>query len=247
MDLSIAAKRIVQAKFANAGQTCIAPDYIMAHVDIVDRLVAALTAEIATQFGEHPELSTEYARIINKGHFERIQAYLEDGKVLAGGRADASENYIAPTLMLVQDSDKQKAILEEEIFGPVLPILAVPSMRDAIAYINMRPKPLAAYVFSTKQSTIDAVLGETTSGSACVNDCMYQFLNPNLPFGGVGPSGVGAYHGKASFEEFSHRKSVLAHLTWLDRLPYVLLLLLACLLLCRTVSSFMSVLISFLT
>ena len=222
VDLSVACARISQGKFANAGQTCIAPDYVLVHAAIKDRFVAMIKTKIEQQFGADPSQSPCYGRMINEHHWGRVND-LKDGvpkaQLLHGGENDSKTRYIAPTLIDVSKKDLSTPLMNDEIFGPLLPILSVDSMEEAIAFVNARPKPLSAYVFSSDNATINAVLDRTTSGSACVNDCVFQYLNSHLPFGGVGSSGMGAYHGYASFTEFSHSKSVLAHSTFTDHIP----------------------------
>ena len=221
VDLSVACNRIVQGKFVNSGQTCIAPDYVLVHANIKDKFLANMASAIDAQFGSDPSKSPNYARVINDQHWERVTGYLKDvtAQVVHGGSSDRSTRYVAPTLVSLTESDLQKPIMQDEIFGPLLPVLAVESIDAAIDFVNARPKPLAAYVFTSDGGVAQRVVAQTTSGSACVNEAVFQYLNSHLPFGGVGPSGVGAYHGRASFDEFSHAKSVLEHSTWLDRVP----------------------------
>ena len=230
VDLGCACRRISQGKYSNAGQTCIAPDYALVHSSIKDRFVAEMKKTIVEQFGEDPSSCPSYGRIINSMHWDRVSKLLsrKAGKVLHGGQSDKATRYIAPTMVdmgsVAAGNGKAgealaSGLMTEEIFGPVLPIVTVDSMAEAIAFVNARPKPLAAYVFSSDSSTTRSVVQQTTSGSCCVNDAMFQYLNNNLPFGGVGNSGIGAYHGHASFLEFSHSKSVLEHSTFFDLLP----------------------------
>ena len=158
-------------------------------------------------YGDDPQTSPDYARIINQRQFKRLQALLKDGDILTGGQTNSEENYIAPTLINNVSLDSE--LMQEEIFGPILPILDYSNLEDAITFINQRPKPLALYLFSNNKAKQEQVLKATSSGGVCINDTIFQVGIIDLPFGGVGPSGMGNYHGKASFETFSHYKSVL--------------------------------------
>ncbi len=208
-DLAIAARRIAWGKFMNAGQTCVAPDYVLVDRSKQDRFVDHLRTSITEFFGANPQASSDYGRIISDRHHQRLMGLLDGegaGAIAVGGTADAATRYIAPTVIVEPAPDS--AIMEEEIFGPLLPILAVDDIDEAIAFVRSRPKPLALYVFSSDQETIDRTLAETSSGGVTVNHTLLHLSVPDLPFGGVGPSGMGAYHGQAGFEAFSHLKSV---------------------------------------
>lgn len=207
-DIEVAARRIAWTKFFNSGQTCIAPDYVLADRRIVDRLVDALVATIATFRSERP--AGEGMPIVNERQYARIVSYLEatNGRIVLGGRADPDEQRIEPTI--VRDPSPDEALMQNEIFGPVLPILTVDSADDVIDFVNARPKPLAFYVFSSSTSAARHLIDAIPAGGAVVNHAMMHCLVPQLPFGGVGPSGMGAYHGPWGFEAFSHRKAVLA-------------------------------------
>jgi len=207
VDVDVAARRIAWGKFMNAGQTCIAPDYLLVHERCEDALVEALGRTIREFYGDDPKRTPDYARIVNGRHHQRVARLIKDGDVVVGGQTDESENYVAPTLLrnVSPDSD----VMGEEIFGPVLPILKVKDMAEAIRFVNEREKPLALYVFSNDERVQQEVLDRTSSGGVCVNGTILHLANPELPFGGVGPAGMGAYHGRHSFETFSHRKSVL--------------------------------------
>ncbi len=214
-DLEVAARRIVWGKFYNAGQTCVAPDYILAHKDIEEPLLARMKQTLRDFFGEDPHSGGDYGRIINVRHYERLMKLLPgSGDVVTGGSGIAAERYIAPTILRNIPSDAP--VMENEIFGPILPVLKVQDVDHAIALVNSRPKPLALYVFSADPAVQAKVLERTTSGGVTVNHTLMHLVNDSLPFGGVGSSGMGAYHGKATFETFSHRKSVLVKRTWLD-------------------------------
>ncbi len=207
VQLDYTAKRIVWGKFINAGQTCIAPDYLLVDQRIKDALLEKMTYYIREFFGDEPQQSDSFARIITHDHFDRLAGYLEEGKILIGGKTDKENKYIAPTLL--EGVDWDSAIMQEEIFGPILPILTYGNLREAIDMINARPKPLALYIFSKNDKKIDAVLEQTSAGGVTINDTLMHIVNGALPFGGVGESGIGAYHGKHSFDLFSHKKSVL--------------------------------------
>ena len=213
-DLEVTARRIVWGKFFNAGQTCVAPDYVLVDRRVEERLLAALVKTVRDFFGEDPKTTKDYSRIVNIKHHRRLVAYLGDGELVCGGEADEKERYIAPTIL--RNVKPSAAIMADEIFGPILPVIGVGSVDEAIAFVNGRPKPLALYVFTGDKQVADAVLGQTSSGGACVNDVVIHLAIPELPFGGVGESGMGAYHGKTGFETFTHRKAVLAKVTAMD-------------------------------
>ncbi|XP_010007435.1 PREDICTED: fatty aldehyde dehydrogenase-like [Chaetura pelagica] len=206
-DLAVACRRITWGKYMNCGQTCIAPDYILCDPSIQSKVVENIKATLQEFYGEDVKSSPDYERIINKRHFKRILGLLEGQKVAHGGEVDEASCFIAPTI-LTNVSPASK-VMEEEIFGPVLPIVPVKSVEEAIEFINGREKPLALYVFSNNKQLIRRVISETSSGTMVANDVFVQFLALGLPFGGVGNSGMGAYHGKHSFETFSHRRSCL--------------------------------------
>ncbi|MFC6996055.1 aldehyde dehydrogenase [Rufibacter roseus] len=213
-DLKITAKRIVWGKFLNAGQTCVAPDYLLVQEKVVQPLLAQLLEAIHEFYGPDPAASPDYARIINQKHFQRLTSLLQKAEVYHGGQANADQLYLAPTI--VQNVSWQDPIMQEEIFGPILPVLSFKSLPEAIAEIKARPKPLALYFFSKDKTAQQVVLTQTSSGGVCLNDTISHLANPHLPFGGVGESGQGNYHGKASFEAFSHFKSVLKKPFWPD-------------------------------
>lgn len=208
------AKRIIWGKFLNAGQTCIAPDYLLVHQAIQEPLLAALTTCIREFYGQDPAQSPDYCRLINAQHLERLRQFLADGDILCGGEWDAQSRYLAPTLLI--NVDPTAPIMQSEIFGPILPIFDYDILDSAIAFINERPKPLALYLFSQNQYQQEKVLTRTSSGGICFNDTLLQFSAISLPFGGIGSSGMGSYHGKASFDTFSHHKSVLKRGLWLE-------------------------------
>ena len=213
-NLEATARRIVWGKFTNAGQTCIAPDYVLTDADTEALLVPLLEQNIREMFGDDPQQSDSYGRIVNNRHFERVSALLESGHTAIGGKVDAAEKYIAPTVLT--DVADDSAIMREEIFGPVLPIVRAENLEDAIAVIRGSDKPLAAYIFTNNKRAERKFLEQVSSGSACVNDVMMFMAVHELPFGGVGPSGMGAYSGRAGFETFSHMKSVIRRGWWPD-------------------------------
>lgn len=213
-DIAVAARRIAWGKSLNAGQTCIAPDYLILHEDIKDCFLAALGKEFNSLLGENPRESRHFVRIVNDRAFERLKGYLDCGRVIFGGQTDADERYFSPTLL--DDVEPTSPVMQEEIFGPIFPIVTVKSTDEAIKFIVDRPKPLALYYFGKDG---DHVLKNTSSGGACINDTIMHIANENLPFGGVGNSGMSSYHGKRSFDAFTHYKAVVKTPTWLD-LPF---------------------------
>jgi aldehyde dehydrogenase (NAD+) len=206
-DLNSAAKRIVHGKFFNAGQTCVAPDYVLVHDRVHDALVSRMVSAIREFYGDDPKQSLDYARIINERHHARLIGLLPGGNVVTGGETDASERYIAPTIL--KDVREDDAIMQEEIFGPILPVLSVSNTDSAIEVVNRHPKPLALYVFSRDEEAQERLLARTSAGATTFNHVWLHLGVPELPFGGVGESGMGAYRGRHSFETFSHRRAVL--------------------------------------
>jgi aldehyde dehydrogenase (NAD+) len=206
-NLKQAASRIAFAKWSNAGQTCVAVDHVWAHRDIHDELVERLVVEVRERYGDNPRQSKDFGRMVNERHTARIKSLLDQGgydEIVLGGEIDVDAHYVAPTV--VTGTKPSAALMGEEIFGPVLPVLSFDDVSEPLAHINAADHPLALYVFSRENA--ERVLNETTSGGACVNDTMLQVFPPSLPFGGVGESGHGAYHGKWGFETFSHRRAV---------------------------------------
>jgi aldehyde dehydrogenase (NAD+) len=204
-DIDVAAKRIAWTKLINSGQTCIAPDYVLADAKIRDELVDKIKAAVTTFESENPSGK----RIVNERHFDRLTASLAatKGDVVIGGGSDASTISIQPTVVV--DPDPAEPLMTDEIFGPILPIMTVQSLDDAIGFVNSRPKPLAVYLFTKTKSIRERVIKEVSAGGMVINHLLFQFSTNKLPFGGVGPSGMGAYHGKFGFEQFSHKKSVM--------------------------------------
>ncbi|XP_032901617.1 aldehyde dehydrogenase family 3 member A2-like [Amblyraja radiata] len=204
-DLDVACRRIAWGRYTNCGQTCIAPDYILCNKSIQDQVVKKISATIAEFYGSDPQKSPDYGRIVNQRHFKRIMSLLEGANVVYGGKNNEEDLYIAPTI--VTDVDPDSRIMQEEIFGPVLPIVTVNGVDEAIAFISRRDKPLALYVFSHNKKLIQKMISMTSSGGVTANDCLIHYSITALPFGGVGKSGFGAYHGKHSFDTFSHRRA----------------------------------------
>lgn len=214
VDIKTTAKRIIWGKFLNAGQTCVAPDYLLVQESVKPALMEAMKQVLQEFYGDDPAQSPDLSRIINEGQFDRLVGLLEDADIYLGGQYDRSRLYIAPTLL--DNVQWEDAVMEEEIFGPILPVLTYGDIEAAIATINARSKPLALYIFSRKRQLQQRVLEATSSGGACINDVFVHLAVWKLPFGGVGDSGIGAYHGKHSFDRFSHQKSVLRKPFWLD-------------------------------
>ena len=215
-NIPIAAKRIAWGKTINAGQTCIAPDYILVHSSVKERLLSELEKVITGTFGSDPQKSEWYPRIVNKQAFERLSGYLGDGTIRFGGHTDAADRYFAPTLL--DNVDKASSVMQDEIFGPVLPVLTFEKVDEAIDFVNKREKPLAFYFFGSSAGAKE-VLSRTTSGGGCINDTLMHITNHHLPFGGVGNSGLGSYHGKQSFLAFSNARAIVKTPTWID-LPF---------------------------
>ncbi len=205
-DLEISARRIVWGKFMNAGQTCVAPDYVLVHESIKAEFIKMMKKQLDDFYGKEPRLSVDYSRIISEKHFRRLVSLIK-GDIVAGGEYIKEELYIAPTI--IDNVTWDSKIMEEEIFGPILPVLGFETLDEIIKQINYRPKPLALYVFSGYEYVKEKILRHTSSGGVCVNHTLIHLAPGGLPFGGVGDSGMGSYHGKASFDSFSHFKSVL--------------------------------------
>ena len=214
VDLKLVSKRLVWAKFLNAGQTCIAPDYILVKSEIKNELISALKAEIIRAYGENPKLSIDYPRIVNSKKLSRLLKMLEDTKIAFGGDVDEKDCYLSPTIL--DEPDINSEVMKDEIFGPILPILSYDTEDDIKAIISKYDKPLAFYVFSTNKTFTKHLMKTYSFGGGVINDAMIHFGNHRLPFGGVGESGIGAYHGRLGFETFSHQKAVVKKANWLD-------------------------------
>ena len=209
--IQIAARRIVWGKYLNCGQTCVAPDYIFVHREVKDKLITALQAEIERQYGKSPQESPDYPRIISQDHFYNLLLLLKQGHIVAGGKYDDKDLYIAPTV--ISGILPENRIMSEEIFGPILPLLDFDDIDNVIDYVNNQEKPLALYYFGQNKKKARYVLQNTSSGGACINDVVTHVANTHLPFGGGGSSGTGAYHGKYSFDTFSHTRSIVQSTT----------------------------------
>ena len=217
-DIKTAAKRIAWGKTLNSGQTCIAPDYILIHKDIKDAFVTAFAEEMKILHGEDIKADRHYVRIVNDKAFERVTGYFKDGKIIYGGRTDAATRFIEPTL--IENVPLDSPLMTEEIFGPIFPLIEIEDnfKETVINFVNSREKPLAFYYFG-KESDGWEMVRRTSSGGGCINDVIMHIANENVPFGGVGHSGMGQYHDKDSFEAFSHTRSIIATGTWID-LPF---------------------------
>jgi aldehyde dehydrogenase (NAD+) len=206
-DIEVAARRIAWGKFLNAGQTCVAPDYLLVDAALEEPLIAALKTTLQQFYGTDPMANGDFQRVANRRQFDRLSALMKNSVVAHGGTTNPEQLYIAPTLLRQVTVDNP--VMGEEIFGPILPVLSVADLDTALAFIRERPKPLALYLFSHDKAAQRRVIETTSSGGVCINDVVMQLVGPQLPFGGVGASGMGAYHGRTGFETFSHRKSVL--------------------------------------
>ena len=212
--LKLAAKRIVFGKYLNCGQTCVAPDYILCHESVKDALVGEIRAQIKAQYGEDPLKNSDYGKIINRKHFDRVRALIDTQKTVIGGEAKEDTLQIAPTVM--DNVTWNDAVMQEEIFGPVLPVLTFRDFKEVYEMLADKPKPLALYLFSEDKTRIQEVTARCRYGGGCVNDCVIHLATSSMGFGGVGESGMGAYHGKTGFATFSHTKSIVDKNTWMD-------------------------------
>ena len=209
-NIEVAARRIAWAKFLNAGQTCVAPDYVLVEDSVEDELLSAIAAAVTKFYGDDPRQSSDYARIVNERHHDRLTALLDAGgfeATVTGGTGDRESRYLAPTVLAGVKPDA--AVMDDEIFGPILPVLPVGDVDEAIRMVNDRSKPLALYAFSASNAVLDHVVANTSAGGVTLNHAIMHLAVPDLPFGGVGESGMGAYHGKAGFDVFTHHKPVL--------------------------------------
>jgi aldehyde dehydrogenase (NAD+) len=213
-DPRLAAKRILWGKLLNAGQSCVAPDYMFVHEDIKEGLLAGMKDYLQSVYHDDIKGSPDFARIINQANAERLTGYLEGQKILLGGDTDLEERYIEPTIVEVQDMDN--ILMKEEIFGPILPLIIYRSLDNVINYIKSKPRPLCLYIFGKSRKTQRMIIDRTMSGSGGINETVVHFINTNLPFGGIGLSGMGRYHGKYSFETFSYKRSFLDKANWMD-------------------------------
>ena len=220
-DLKVAAKRVAWGKVLNAGQTCIAPDYLMIHEEVKDKFLRLLVKEWKHLLTKDPQKAKHFVRIVSDKALERLIGYLDNGTIYHGGKYDKAERYLSPTILT--DVSPDAPVMQEEIFGPIFPVLTFKEINEVITFVTEREKPLALYYFGTNG---DYVLRHTSSGGACVNDVIMHIVNHKVPFGGVGNSGMGSYHGKESFMAFSHRRAVISTPTWVDMpfryMPYKL-------------------------
>jgi aldehyde dehydrogenase (NAD+) len=213
-NIKVAAKRIAMTTFSNAGQMCVAPDYVLVHASVKDKLVAALKESIVQFFSDKPEESYSYGKIINAKQFDRINSYLSQGTIVHGGRTNRDKLFIEPTILT--DIQQHGTIMKDEIFGPVLPVISFSNMEEATNIIQQNPNPLSFYIYTESNKRATAWLEAVPSGGSCVNNSSWHLTNHHLPFGGRGFSGTGNYHGKYSFDTFSHKKAVMKTPTWFD-------------------------------
>ena len=213
-DVKIAAKRITMTKFLNAGQTCVAPDYLLVHETVKENLIAAIIENIKKFFSNDAQKTDSFGRIINEKQFSRIEKYLANSNILFGGKTDKADLYIEPTLLAVTDIETD--VMKEEIFGPILPIISFTKMQDAVKIIAQNKNPLAFYLFTASKEKESSWLNAVAFGGGCINNAALHLANDKLPFGGRGASGMGNYHGKFSFDTFSHKKAVMKTPTWFD-------------------------------
>ncbi|MEN9448713.1 MAG: hypothetical protein RJA25_2003 [Bacteroidota bacterium] len=213
-DIVVAAKRVAWGKFLNGGQTCIAPDYLLLHHDVKEKFYTAFKNSLKEFYGNNPQDSADFPRIINDKHFNRLSSMITDGKIITGGKTDEDTRYIAPTL--IEIDSLEHPLMRDEIFGPILPVLTIHSIDEAISIVKKFEKPLAFYIFSNNYANQQKCLHTVQFGGGCINDTLAHFVNDGLPFGGVGNSGIGAYHGKFSFDTFTHKKGICHKVTWPD-------------------------------
>ena len=213
-NLKLAAKRIVWGKFVNAGQTCIAPDYLLISKKVKSKFIPFLKEEITLAYGENPELSSDFARIVNTKNWERLTAMLAHETIVIGGKTNSNDFYIAPTVL--DEPKLDSLVMKDEIFGPILPIISYETENDLDKIITNYEKPLSLYIFSDNKNFANKIIQNYSFGGGCINDTVVHFANNRLPFGGVGHSGIGAYHGKRSFDIFSHHKGIVKKANWLD-------------------------------
>ncbi len=201
-------------KYLNCGQTCVAPDFVLCHKSVKEQLVKAVCEQIIKQYGENPLLNPDYGKIINEKHFDRLCNLIDENKTVIGGKANRDTLQIAPTVM--DNVTFNDAVMQEEIFGPIMPILTYENSRELYDLLPSRQKPLALYIFSEDKKAIKEITSRLPFGGGCVNDTIIHLATSEMPFGGVGESGMGAYHGKFGFDAFSHNKSIVDKKTWMD-------------------------------
>ena len=213
-NIKITAKRIAMTKFSNAGQMCVAPDYLLVHESVKEKLLSELKKVLPSFFGENPEENYNYGKIINQRQFERLSDYLKEGVIEHGGKSNKEKLFIGPTLLT--DVGMNDSVMKEEVFGPILPILSFNTMNEAMDIIRRNPDPLSFYIYTSSSKKEKEWIDAVPAGGCCINNSSWHLTNHHLPFGGRGFSGMGAYHGKYSFETFSHRKAVMKTPTWFD-------------------------------
>ena len=213
-NIKITAKRIVWAKFLNAGQTCIAPDYLLVEEKIKDQLLLSLKKEIENAYPNNNEVQENYVQIVNEKNFNRLEQLIPNDKIYYGGETNVKNRFIQPTLL--HNINFEDSIMQEEIFGPILPVISFEKLEDVITKIKEREKPLSLYIYSKNKITVKKILNEISFGGGAINESLVHLSNPNLPFGGVGASGIGAYHSKAGFNTFTHYKSILHKTSWIE-------------------------------
>lgn len=213
-NIPLTARRLVFGKYLNCGQTCVAPDYVLVEKAVKEKLLTCIKEEIRRMFGEHPLENPDYGKMINQKHFDRVRGLIDPMKLVVGGQAQEETLRIAPTVLA--DVTAEDPVMQEEIFGPVLPVIPVKDIEEAIRFVQERPKPLALYVFTEDKRTEQRILTETSYGGGCINDTIIHLATSEMGFGGVGNSGMGSYHGKKSFDLFSHEKSIVKKSTWMD-------------------------------
>lgn len=213
-NLKLAARRLAFGKYLNCGQTCVAPDYVLVHRKVKERFLGYVKEEIVRMYGENPLENPDYGKIINRKHFDRLLGLIDEKKLIFGGASNTQTLQIAPSVL--DNVTPEDAVMQEEIFGPLMPVLTVDSMEEALSFVNSRPKPLAFYIFTQNKKTEQLFLRRASFGGGCVNDTIIHLATSAMGFGGVGNSGMGSYHGKKSFDTFSHEKSIVKKYTWLD-------------------------------
>ena len=213
-NIEIAARRIIWGKLINAGQTCVAPDYLFVHKDVKDKLLERMIFYIKKFYGEDAQKSPEFPRIVNEANVDRLEVLINSATIYYGGKIDKSDRYIEPTILV--DVTDNAAVMQEEIFGPILPVMEFSETDEVIDYVNSHPKPLAFYYFSQSKKMQEYILKRTSSGGGCINDTLMHLASHSMPFGGVGNSGMGRYHGKVGFDTFSNLRSILNKATWFD-------------------------------
>lgn len=225
-NIKLAARRIAWGKCLNAGQTCIAPDYLLIHESVKEQFIAEFKKSVSAFLGDNPQTSKHFVRLVTDKAYQRVKNYLNDGNIIVGGHFDDAERYIEPTIL--ENVSLESAVMTTEIFGPILPMKTFTDLDEALNFVNARPKPLALYAFANNKIS-NKILQNTTSGGTCVNDTIMHIVNHNMPFGGVGNSGMGKYHGKLSFDAFSNKRAVVHTPTWIDLpvryMPYKFFLL----------------------